>query len=181
MHFTIHSLTLKFSAIPNNSLLVPAGSGGISSTQNPIEVTTLESINTTSSDVTVAATTVASTTIEITTTAPTVAPATTAIPESIALEAPSKKLPEPADISNGNEEIQHGDSEPIDASSPATKPPPVEEKLTQSQTIEGDMEEIAHAQAAEPEPMNLAPSAFPVDDIPPEITSHEPPSIEAER
>lgn len=133
---------------------------------------------------TVAATTVASTTIEITTTtAPTVAPATTATSESIALDAPSKKLPEPAESSNGSGDVQQGDNEPIDASisSPATQSPPVEEKLTQPQPFEGDKEELGHATAAEPEPMNLMPSAFPVDDVPTEITSHEPPPIEAER
>lgn len=130
--------------------------------------------NTTNSNITVDSTTVASTTIEIATSTTTAAPPTTiaAPPENIALEEPSKKLPDTADRSNGNEEIQHENGEPISPAlntPPATEPPPSESPPVNDkvmQPLEGDNDGMAHAPAAEAiKPM---PSAYPVDTPPAE-------------
>lgn len=129
--------------------------------------------NTTNSNITVDSTTAASTTVEITTT--TAAPTTTAAaPEIIALEEPSKKLPDTADRSNGNEEIQHNNGEPISPAlntSPATEPPPtvsplVADKVMEPKPVDGYIDEMAHAPATEP--IKPLPSAFPVDTPPAE-------------
>lgn len=162
MHSTFISLTLNalFSTVLRRAKLrtVPARPW-IPPTQHPIETTTLAS-STTNSNISVDPTTVASTTVEISTTPPATAPATLpATAESTALDEHSRKLPDSAEKINGDG-VQHGDSEPINASnpSPATEAMPAIDKVMQPQPADGDIKEMAHEPDTEP-------SALPIDDV----------------